>query len=135
MSLVAFLRVAVASVGLLSVVACAPRPTIICNDLRSIRPEAIDCREAVAVAITALPLGDEPTSAEFQYGTYCALTSGCGLTEPANRVDFGLVTFNYGNSPRHEYVYVAADANGRLRLAGTLSSSPPPLLSVPTPIP
>jgi hypothetical protein len=32
-------------------------------------------------------------------------------------------------------VYVVADQDGRLQLAGTISSSPPPIISVPTPNP
>jgi len=99
------------------------------------RPGAIDCQVALGLAIAALPLGDHPDLAVFAYGTYCGTTSGCDLSAPANRVDFGLVTFSYADDTHHEYVYVVADRDGRLHLGGTLSASPPPLMSVPTPVP
>ena len=124
--------------GLLSLVACATSHPVdlVCYDtVLSSRPGAIDCREALTVAITALPPGDHPVRAEFDYGTNCGATSGCGLTPQANRADFGLVTFSYAGAARQEYMYVVADASGRPRLGGTLSASPPPLMSVPTPIP
>jgi hypothetical protein len=97
-------------------------------------PGALDCKAALAVAIAALPQGDQPITAKFEYGTYCALSSGCGLGQ-ASRTNFGLVTFTYPGGGRREYVYVVADATGQPRLGGTLSSSPPPFMSVPTPIP
>jgi hypothetical protein len=114
----------------------AASPELVCfGGTLSSRPEAIDCREALGVAIAALPPGDRPIRAVFEYGTYCGATSGCGLTPQANRADFGLVTFSYAGTRRQEYIYIAADASGRPRLGGTLSASPPPLMSVPTPIP
>jgi hypothetical protein len=128
MSPLAMLRGALPGAVLLLMVGCAPQPVIVCDNLRPVRPEALDCREALAVAITALPFGDEPTRAEFQYGTYCAMSSGCGFSGPGNRVDFGYAIFSYAGTTRHEYVSIAADANGRPRLAGTLSSSPPPFM-------
>jgi hypothetical protein len=148
MSLAAILRTALLGAGLLSFVACttvvpspsatpqAASPELVCGGQAvSSRPGAIDCREALALAITALPPDDRPIRAWFEYGTYCAATSGCGFTAAANRVDFGLVTFSYAGTTRQEYIYVVADKSGRPRLGGTLSSSPPPLMSIPTPIP
>jgi hypothetical protein len=111
----------------------ADSPQIVCR--QSTRPGALDCHQALAVAISDLPPGDRPIRASFEYGTYCGSTSGCGFSPQANRVDFGLVYFSYAGSGRQKYIYIAADADGKPRLAGQLSSSPPPLMSVPTPIP
>ena len=96
---------------------------------------AVDCRAALALAISALPPGDLPRRAVFTYGTNCGSTS-CGGHSPEDfGVDFGLVTFSYADDDTHrEYVYVVADDDGRLQLAGAISSSPPPVLSVPTPV-
>jgi hypothetical protein len=137
-------RTALLGVGLLSIVACAtvlPSPSAVSPELvcvgstLSSRPGAVDCHAAVALAITALPAGDRPIRAVFWYGTYCGASSGCGLSPQANRADFGLVTFSYAGSTRQEYIYIVAYGRGRLRFGGTLSASPPPLMSVPTPIP
>jgi hypothetical protein len=135
----------VACSGLLlwAVAGCAspsPSPTLTAANLQRVceqlnRPAALDCHQALAVAVAALPPGDRPIRATFHYGTYCAMTSGCGFSAPANRVDFGLVTFSYAGNAHQEYIYVVADVFGRLRLGSTLSAFPPPLMSVPTPIP
>jgi hypothetical protein len=107
-------------------------PELECH--QSTDPGALDCREALDLAISALPPGDLPTTATFTYGANCGDTS-CGYySAPAYRVDFGLVTFGYAGDSDREYVYVVADEDGRLHLAGTISFSPPPLLSVPTPV-
>lgn len=108
-------------------------PQLVCQQID--RPGALDCRAALAVAVAALPPGDRPIRARFDYGTYCALVSGCGLSGPAGRTDFGLVWFSYADPTHMEYVYVVADAAGRPRLGSTLSASPPPVMSIPTPIP
>jgi hypothetical protein len=86
--------------------------------------------------VSALPPGDLPTHASFGYGPNCGSIAGCGYALPYSRVDFGLVTFFYGNFDitHHEYVYVVADHDGRLQLAGEISASPPPIFSVPTPV-
>jgi hypothetical protein len=85
------------------------------------------------VAISALRPGDRPIRALFMYGTNCASIAGCGYANPlAGRVDFGLVTFSYPGNTHSAYVYVMADAFGRPQLGGTLSPSPPPLMSEPS---
>lgn len=85
--------------------------------------------------MTALSPGDRPIRASFVYGTYCAMSPGCAISGLADRVDFGYAVFSYEDAERHEYVYVAADAEGKPRLAGQLSTSPPAFMAVPTPIP
>ena len=85
------------------------------------------------MAIGALPPGDRPIRATFAYDTYCAMELGCGFG--GNRVDLGLVYFVYAGTTHQEYVYVVTDASGHPRLGSTLSASPPPPGSVPTPIP
>jgi hypothetical protein len=110
-----------------------PSPQLACA--QTTLPRALDCREALAVAIAALRQGDNPVRASFEYGTYCGATSGCGTSPQKNRADFGLVTFSYAGNTHSEYVYVVADASGQPRLGSTLTSSPPPIMSVPTPIP
>ena len=109
-------------------------PELVCHPLPT-RIEELDCHEALAVAIDALPPGDRPIRASFVYGTNCADTAGCGISPAANRTDFGLVTFSYAGTEYREYLYVVADESGRARLGGVLSSAPPPLMSVPTPVP
>jgi hypothetical protein len=140
---VAPLRFAWVGVLLMAVAGCAapsPTPTVspgnpqlVC--IGTVLRLALDCHQALAVAIAALPQGDRPIRAVFEYGTYCGSTSGCGMSPQKNRADFGLVTFSFPGNMHQEYVYVVADAMGVPRLGGTLSSSPPPLMSVPTPIP
>ena len=98
-------------------------------------PAPINCDAALALAISALPPGDLPTLAIFTYGTNCGAIAGCGLEPEYFRVDFGLVTFRYEGDTHWEFVYVVADEDGRLQLAGEISPSPPSVLSVPTPIP
>lgn len=138
---VALLRVACAGVLLLAVGGCAtasptphvapPNPQLVCQ--QNPRPAALSCREALAVAIAALPPGDRPTRAFFDYGTYCAMSPGCLMGRvPSPRVDFGFVVFNYAGATATEFVWVAADAYGKPRVAGPLRSGLPAILSMPS---
>lgn len=118
----------------------SPRPTatpadpeLLCEQLND--PAATDCHDALALAVSALPPGDYPDRAYFSYGVNCGSTS-CGGHYPTEfGVHFGLVTFRYQGDTHWKYVYVVADQDGRLQLAGIISESPPPLFSVPTPSP
>ena len=93
---------------------------------------ALNCRAALAAAIAALPPGDRPIRAVFRYGTNCADIAGCGFNPMSGRVDFGLVTFSYPGDTHWEYIYIMADASGRLHFGSRLSSSAPPLFSEPS---
>jgi hypothetical protein len=98
-----------------------PPPTVLCDDANvgGPDPDRLECAEAVAAAMTELPLiHGQVVRIRFDWGTYCPSGRHCALPS----TDVGTVFFLFDDSPQEWYIELRKSA-GTIRAISKLTST------------